>query len=167
MISPLPRPARAFIALGSNIADKISHLRLAAEKIGQLPETRIIARSTIWRTPPWGKTDQDWFANAVISVDTALAPLDLLDACLAIEITMGRVRIERWGPRIIDLDLLIHGQAVIRSERLTLPHPAIAQRAFVLMPLAEIAPNIRISGETPAGLLKALDTAGIEKMAAL
>lgn len=159
--------SRAFIALGSNIADKVGHLRLAAEKIGQLPETEIVARSTIWRTPPWGKLDQDWFANAVLGVDTALAPLALLDACLGIEAAMGRVRNERWGPRTIDLDLLIHGETAMKTERLTLPHPAIAQRAFVLMPLGEIAPDIRIGGQTSARLLAKLDTAGIEKMATL
>ena len=167
MTPRLPARARAFIALGSNIADKISHLRLAAEKIGQLPETKIVARSTIWRTPPWGKLDQDWFANAVVNVDTALEPLELLDACLGIEAAMGRVRVERWGPRIIDLNLLIHGAASIRTERLTLPHPAIHQRAFVLMPLGEIAPDIRIGGKTPADLLATLDIAGIERMTAL
>jgi 2-amino-4-hydroxy-6-hydroxymethyldihydropteridine diphosphokinase len=159
-----PRLERALIALGSNIGDKIATLRNAVEAIDRLPGTELRAKSSIYRTPPWGKTDQDWFANAVIAVDTLLSPDEALDACLAIEAAMGRLRRERWGPRVIDLDLLTHGDHVIRSERLTLPHPRIAERAFVMVPLMEVAPDLRLGGEPLATLLSRADATGIERI---
>lgn len=162
-----PSPVRAYLALGSNIGDKIEHLRDAVAAIGALPQTRVIARSAIYRTPPWGKTDQDWFANAVISVETALSPRALLDACLAIEIEQGRIRLERWGPRVIDIDVLIHGETRMATDHLTLPHPAMQDRAFVLIPLAEIAPDLMLDGMPIAGRLKSLDSGGIAPIAAL
>ncbi len=152
----------AYLALGSNIGDKPAYLRAATAAIDALPETRVVAKSSIWRTPPWGKTDQDWFANAALGVETALSPLALLEACLAIEIRLGRVRRERWGPRVIDIDVLLHGNANITTERLTLPHPAMRERAFVLMPLQEIAPDLILGGTPIAVLLAGLDTTGIE-----
>jgi 2-amino-4-hydroxy-6-hydroxymethyldihydropteridine diphosphokinase len=154
-------PARAYLALGSNIGDKAGNLRAATIAIAALPQTRVIARSAFYRTPPWGKTDQAWFANAVIAVETGLAPHALLEACLAIEIAQGRIRRERWGPRVIDIDLLLHGTATITTERLTLPHPAMLARAFVLVPLAEIAPGLVLEGEPIATRLAALDRDGI------
>lgn len=162
-----PRLNRALIALGSNIGDKVATLRNAVEAIDRLPGTEVTAKSAIYRTPPWGKTDQDWFANAVVAVDTALTPDEALDACLAIEAAMGRLRRERWGPRVIDLDLLTHGDSIIRSERLTLPHPRIAERAFVLIPLSDVAPDFALVGEPIATLIARLDAAGIERIDAL
>ena len=161
------KPVRAFLALGSNIGDKAENLRAAVAAIDALADTKVIAKSAIYRTPPWGKTDQDWFANAVIAVETGLAPLTLLEACLAIEIRLGRVRRERWGPRVIDIDVLIHGTTSLTSERLTLPHPAMHERAFVLIPLREIAPELMIAGKTISGLIEGLDSQGIEPMALL
>lgn len=163
--SPRQPSVRAFLALGSNIGDKAANLRAAAAMIDALRGTRITGKSTIYRTPPWGKTDQDWFANAVIGIETGLAPLALLDACLDIEIALGRIRRERWGPRVIDIDLLLHGASAMRTDRLTLPHPAMAERAFVLAPLREIAPDLLIRDETIPALLARLDTTGIEAMA--
>lgn len=160
-------PVTAYLAVGSNIGDKVGNLRAAVEAIAALPETRVTARSSAYRTPPWGKTDQDWFANAVIAVETGLAPLALLEACLAIEVRLGRIRRERWGPRLIDIDLLRHGRSARTSEYLTLPHPAMHERAFVLIPLQEIAPRIKVAGQPINTLLAGLDTAGIEPMAAL
>ncbi|OYU48565.1 MAG: 2-amino-4-hydroxy-6-hydroxymethyldihydropteridine diphosphokinase [Rhizobiales bacterium PAR1] len=162
-----PVPVRAYLALGSNIGDKIEHLRAAVAAVAALPHVRVIARSAIYRTPPWGKTDQDWFANAVIAVETALSPRALLDACLAIEIEQGRVRIERWGPRVIDIDVLIHGEARMATERLTLPHPAMQERAFVLIPLAEIVPELVLDGTPIAERIAGLDSAGIAPIATL
>lgn len=164
MQSGTATPVRAFLALGSNIGDKAANLRAAVTAINALPETKVIAKSAIYRTPPWGKTDQDWFANAVISVDTGLAPLALLEACLAIEIRLGRIRRERWGPRVIDIDVLTHGNASLASERLTLPHPAMHERAFVLIPLREIAPELAISNRPIGEIIEGLDSAGIEPM---
>ena len=99
---------RATIALGSNLGDKLAALKEAAERIEHLPETRILARSGVYRTPPWGMTAQDWFANAVLVAETSLSPDAMLEACLRIETAMGRVRQERWGPRRIDLDVELH-----------------------------------------------------------
>lgn len=158
---------KAYLAVGSNIGDKVGNLRAAVEAIAALPETRVIARSSAYRTPPWGKTDQDWFANAVIAIETGLTPLALLEGCLDIENRLGRVRRERWGPRIIDIDLLRHGTTRRASERLTLPHPAMHERAFVLIPLQEIAPHLRVGGQPINRLLEGLDTTGIAPIAAL
>jgi 2-amino-4-hydroxy-6-hydroxymethyldihydropteridine diphosphokinase len=157
----------AHIALGSNLGDKIANLRAAAGAIAGLPGTRIIARSKIYRTPPWGKTDQDWFANAALAIETSLDPFALLDSCLAIEARLGRVRRERWGPRIIDIDVLTHGEARVASPRLTLPHPAMAERAFVLVPLREIAPHLEPGGVPIDQALAGLDAEGIIPIAAL
>jgi len=159
-----PKATRAFLALGSNIGDKAASLRAAVKAIAALPGTTVIATSSVYRTPPWGKTDQDWFANAVIAVKTVLEPGALLEACLAIEIQLGRIRRERWGPRVIDIAVLIHGEPHMTSERLTLPHPAIAERAFVLIPLQEIAPDLVIAGRAIGAVIAGLDSAGIEPM---
>lgn len=164
MPAAAPKATRAFLALGSNIGDKAANLRAAAKAIAALPGTTVIATSSVYRTPPWGKTDQDWFANAAIAVETTLAPLALLEACLAIEIELGRVRRERWGPRVIDIDVLLHGDARLTSERLTLPHPAMAERAFVLIPLREIAPDLAIAGRAIGEVIAGLDSTGIEPM---
>ncbi|HRE19853.1 MAG TPA: 2-amino-4-hydroxy-6-hydroxymethyldihydropteridine diphosphokinase [Rhabdaerophilum sp.] len=157
-------PVRAFLALGSNMGDKIANLDAALGAIAELADTRIVRASRIYRTPPWGKTDQDWFANAVIEIETRLSPDVLLDAALAIEVRLGRVRRERWGPRVIDIDILSHGDSRSATERLKLPHPAMGERAFVLLPLREIAPDYRIDGTEIAGRLAGLDTRGIEPM---
>lgn len=167
MPAAAPKAQRAFLALGSNIGDKAANLRAARDAIAALPGTAVIAASAVYRTPPWGKTDQDWFANAVIAVETTLAPLALLEACLAIEIDLGRVRRERWGPRVIDIDLLMHGETRLATERLTLPHPAMPERAFVLIPLREIAPDRVIAGRPIGEIIAGLDSAGIEPMATL
>ena len=164
MPAAAPKAMRAFLALGSNIGDKAASLRAAVKAIAALPGTTVIATSSVYRTPPWGKTDQDWFANAAVTVETALAPLALLEACLAIEIQLGRIRRERWGPRVIDIDVLIHGETHMTSERLTLPHPAMAERAFVLIPLQEIAPDLVIAGRAIGAVIAGLDSAGIEPM---
>jgi 2-amino-4-hydroxy-6-hydroxymethyldihydropteridine diphosphokinase len=153
--------ALCHIALGANLGDRVEALREAARRIGALPVTTILARSAIYETPPWGKTDQAPFANAVVTIRTGLAPETLLNACLDIEAAMGRVRRERWGPRLIDIDLLTHGSTRMKSERLTLPHPAMAERAFVLVPLLDIAPEFRIGRAKARTILNRLDRAGI------
>jgi 2-amino-4-hydroxy-6-hydroxymethyldihydropteridine diphosphokinase len=139
--------AQALLALGSNLGDCAANLAEAIRRIEALPGTSVQSRSAIYSTPPWGKRDQPAFLNAVIAVETAFDPHALLTACLAIEAAMGRERRERWGPRLIDLDILTHGDAVIESEALTLPHPAITSRAFVLIPLRDVAPDLLLNGE--------------------
>lgn len=129
---------RAVIALGSNL-DPERHLRAGQRALAE--RVRITGTSRVYRTPPWGVTDQPDFLNAVVTADTFLAPLDLLDALLAIEAEQGRVRAERWGPRTLDLDLLLYDDLVLNSARLTLPHPRLHERLFVLVPLCDLMPD--------------------------
>lgn len=154
--------ARAFVALGGNLGDTHAYLRQALEALALLPQTRLLATSRLYRTPPWGLREQPAFLNAVAVLETALAPHALLDALLEIERAAGRVRDgERWGPRTLDLDLLHVDGCILHDERLTLPHPRIAERAFVLLPLAELAPGLELPGQGRVErLLAAVDTAG-------
>lgn len=158
---------RAYVALGSNLGDSRQHLLDAIEALAALPQTAVTARSRIYRTPPWGVTDQPDFLNAVVALETALEPHDLLDALLAIERAAGRQRNgERWGPRTLDLDVLHVAGRAINDERLTLPHPHIADRAFVLLPLHDVAPELEIPGRgRVADLLRGVDTQGCEPLA--
>ena len=153
---------RAFVALGSNLGDTQAHLRLALEALARLPQTRLVAQSRLYRTPPWGVLDQPPVLNAAVELETALAPHALLDELSAIEQAAGRLREgERWGPRTLDLDLLHVDGVVLNDARLTLPHPRIAERAFVLLPLAELAPELDLPGQgRVASLLDAIDKHG-------
>lgn len=154
----------AYLGLGSNIGDKAATLAEAVARLAVTPGIRITARSSDYRTPPWGDTDQDWFLNAAVAVDTILSPHALLEAGLAIETALGRVRERRWGPRVIDIDVLFYEGAAVADERLVLPHRFVRERAFVLMPLAEIAPDLMIGPETVVQALAKLDRTGIERV---
>jgi 2-amino-4-hydroxy-6-hydroxymethyldihydropteridine diphosphokinase len=158
---------RAYVALGSNLGDSKQQLTDAIQALAALPHTRLLARSHFYRTPPWGLQDQPDFLNAVVALETPLPPHDLLDALLEIERAAGRERNgERWGPRILDLDLLHIAGKAVDDERLTLPHPHIAERAFVLLPLNELAPDLEIPGQgRVADLLRTVDTQGCERLA--
>jgi 2-amino-4-hydroxy-6-hydroxymethyldihydropteridine diphosphokinase len=153
---------RAYVALGSNLGDSRQHLLDAIEALAALPQTAVTARSRIYRTPPWGVTDQPDFLNAVVALETPLPPHDLLDALLVIERAAGRQRNgERWGPRTLDLDLLHVAGQTVNDERLTLPHPHIADRAFVLLPLNDVAPELDIPGQGKVvELLRNVDAQG-------
>ena len=129
---------RCFIGLGANLGDPPRQLREAVAALGAIPRSRRGDVSTLYRSAPLGPQDQPDFFNAVATLDTALAPLDLLDALQRIEATAGRVRGRRWGPRTLDLDLLLYGERHINDARLTVPHPGMARRAFVLWPLADL-----------------------------
>ena len=133
--------SRAYVALGSNLGDREENLRTALKHL-QENEVEVIKTSTFIETEPYGVTDQPGFVNAVCQVETELAPLELLRLLLSIEQEMGRVRLRRWGERNIDLDLLLYEDAVLESEELTLPHPDMQNRDFVLIPLAEIAGEV-------------------------
>jgi len=156
--------SRAAIALGANIGDKKRYVDDAVGALVVGGEITLRRRSSYFRTEPWGVTDQDWFVNACILVETELAPLALLERCLAVETGLGRVRDRRWGPRTIDLDLLLYEGVTMQDQRLELPHPRLAERAFVLVPLAEIAPDWRIGGRTIAETAAMLDRTGIERL---
>jgi 2-amino-4-hydroxy-6-hydroxymethyldihydropteridine diphosphokinase len=156
-------PARdAYVALGSNLGDSQRTLSRAIDALGSLPSTAITARSRLYRTAPWGMHEQPDFINAVVRLHTALSPHQLLDALLMIEAAAGRVRDgERWGPRTLDLDLLHMDGVVLDDPALTLPHPRIRERAFVLAPLADVAPQLELPGQgRVAELLQRVDSAG-------
>ena len=138
---------------------------MAMEALADLPGTSICQRSSLYRTPPWGVLEQPAFINAVVELETLLTPHALLDALLAIEQRAGRVRGERNGPRTLDLDLIHFDGAQLHDAQLTLPHPRMIDRAFVLLPLSDIAPTMLLPGEmTVAQRLAELDLAGCERL---
>jgi 2-amino-4-hydroxy-6-hydroxymethyldihydropteridine diphosphokinase len=140
----------AYIGLGGNLDDPMERIRSARQAIGAIEGVRETAFSSLYRSAPMGPADQPDYVNAVMAIETWLFPLELLDRLQAIETAFGRVRIgERWGPRTLDLDILLYGRETIASERLTVPHPGLAQREFVLYPLQEIAPHLEIPGLGP------------------
>ncbi|MFC3072920.1 2-amino-4-hydroxy-6-hydroxymethyldihydropteridine diphosphokinase [Shinella pollutisoli] len=153
---------RAALGLGGNVGDPVRAMAEALRALDARADCRVVAVSRLYRTPPWGKTDQDWFFNACALVDTRLRPEALLDACLGIEKAMKRERRERWGPRTIDIDVLAYEDVEQAGGRLELPHPRMTGRGFVLMPLADIAPDLVVSGRTVEDWLGAADVAGIE-----
>lgn len=136
----------AYIALGANLGDPASTIRAAFGALANLPESRVVHCSSLYRTAPVGILDQPEFVNAVTQLETTLAPEALLDALLDIEQRFGRIRAEKDGPRTLDLDLLLYNDQFLDLPRLTLPHPRLHLRAFVLQPLAEIAPDLVIPG---------------------
>ncbi|SFM42652.1 2-amino-4-hydroxy-6-hydroxymethyldihydropteridine diphosphokinase [Methylobacterium pseudosasicola] len=155
---------RAYLGIGSNIGDMAQMLDRAVAGLAATPGIHVVARSSDYRTPPWGKTDQPWFLNGAVAVDTDLDPHGLLDACLSVERDLGRLRAERWGPRVIDIDVLAYEGAAVDDDRLVLPHRHVRERAFVLVPLAEIAPDLVIAGERVVDALAKLDQSGITRV---
>lgn len=159
---------RAFLALGGNVGDVRATFDRAIAMLCDGAAVRLMARSSDYRTPPWGITDQPAFLNAVIEVATSLSPHDLLSRALDCERALGRDRAgeQRWGPRKIDIDILAYDAIVLHDADLTLPHRYLLERAFVLVPLAEIAPDLFINGVRVGDALAGIDAGGIEKVAA-
>lgn len=152
----------AWLGLGGNIGEVRTAMVAALDRLDARPDTRVEAASSLYRTPPWGLADQPDFLNACAAVRTRLSPEKLLDACLETERMLKRVRKERWGPRTIDIDLLAMDRVKRADARLTLPHPRMLDRPFVLLPLCELAPDLMISGRSVCDWLSELDVAGIE-----
>lgn len=154
------------IALGGNVGDVRATFPKAISNILGMAQATLLARSSDYRTPPWGEEAQEPFINACIEVETSLDPHALLFTLHKIEKRFGRdrAREQRWGPRTLDLDLLAYDDAVINQPDLTLPHPRLFERAFVLVPLAEIAPDRVIAGRSVASALAQLSTEGIERL---
>ncbi|MBQ4326033.1 MAG: 2-amino-4-hydroxy-6-hydroxymethyldihydropteridine diphosphokinase [Mailhella sp.] len=154
---------QAFVCIGSNKGDAEQHLRKACSAIASIPGVRLAGASSLYQTEPQGRTDQPWFLNQVLRLDCeeGVTALSLLDAMLAKETELGRVRDanDRFGPRVIDMDLLLFGQETHGEDpHLILPHPRMHERAFVLVPLAELAPGLSVPGrDTVENLLKKLD----------
>lgn len=138
-------PVTAFVGLGANLGEAAETLRLALAALGGLPECRLLAASSVYRTAPVDASGPDYL-NAVARLETSLAAEALLDELLALELRFGRERPYHHAPRTLDLDLLLHGEQIINTPRLTLPHPRAHQRAFVLVPLAELAPDLVLPG---------------------
>jgi 2-amino-4-hydroxy-6-hydroxymethyldihydropteridine diphosphokinase len=152
----------AYIGVGSNLADPRAQVERALEHLANLPQSRLLRSSRLYRSAPWGMVDQPEFVNAVGAIETGLSPSALMQALLAIERDAGRERSgERWGPRILDLDLLLYGAQTLAEPGLQVPHPHLHERAFVLLPLAEIAPDLDVPGRGPIKtLLGRVDRSG-------
>jgi 2-amino-4-hydroxy-6-hydroxymethyldihydropteridine diphosphokinase len=161
--------ASAIIALGGNVGDVRATFKAAIVDICMLAQARLAARSSDYTTPPWGEEQQPPFVNACIEIETGLAPDALLGVLQTVERTFGRDRASerRWGPRTLDLDLIAYDDLALQTETLTLPHPRVLERAFVLVPLAEIAPERKIGGSNVKAALADISSAGIERLPAL
>ncbi|MFM2588870.1 2-amino-4-hydroxy-6-hydroxymethyldihydropteridine diphosphokinase [Vibrio sp. TBV020] len=152
-----------FIAVGSNLGDPVSQANVAIDALKQLPKSQFVSTSSLYSSTPMGPQDQPDYINAVVELKTELTPIELLNCTQTIELEQGRVRKEeRWGPRTLDLDILLYGNEVMDSERLTVPHYGMKEREFVLYPLAEIAPNLTLPcGTRLDDLLKVVDQNGL------
>ncbi|MEL6920529.1 MAG: 2-amino-4-hydroxy-6-hydroxymethyldihydropteridine diphosphokinase [Pseudomonadota bacterium] len=156
-----PRPSVAYLGLGGNMGDVRAALTWALFEISQLPDTELIAVSPLYETPPWGITSQSWFLNACVGVETRLSPHALLRAVIDIEKRAGRVRDMRWGPRTLDIDVLLYDRVAIRTPDLTVPHPRMMERAFVMVPLNDIASDAMVGTSSVSALAKRVDRAGM------
>jgi 2-amino-4-hydroxy-6-hydroxymethyldihydropteridine diphosphokinase len=134
-------PNHIYLLLGTNLGDRLQNL-LVARNLIEITAGKIITESSIYETAAWGETDQPKFLNQVVEIDSDLHPHELLQELMNIESAMGRIRERKWGPRLIDIDILLYGEMIIQSETLTIPHPAMHQRRFTLLPLAEIAKDL-------------------------
>ena len=156
-------PVTVYIGIGANLDDPVRQVSSALDELAVLPRTSLVKKSSLYRTPPMGPPDQPDYINAVAELETWLAPLELLDELQRVEQLHRRVRgAQRWGPRTLDLDLLLYGAQHIDQPRLSVPHPGLAERAFVLLPLVEIAPDLTVPGlGAVTGLAARVSRAGI------
>ena len=162
--SPGAHEVEVAFGLGSNVGAKADNLARALRVLDVAGIARDLRCSSLYRTPPWGPVPQDWYVNACAVGITDLAPLDLLRRIKAAEVVLGRVETERWGPRVIDIDILYYGDVVLKAPRLKLPHAELMNRAFVLVPLAELTPDRVIGGRTVAEAARRVDATGVERI---
>lgn len=156
---------RAVLGLGGNIGDSRGTMAAALSRLAENPAISVIAVSPLYETPPWGRTDQPPFLNAAALVETSLPARDLLEAILDVERSLGRERTERWGPRIVDIDILFFGDETIDEPRLQVPHPHLHERAFALRPLVDVMPDGAFRGRRADAWLAELDQAGMTEVA--
>ena len=154
---------KAWLGLGSNLQEPVMQLQQALRRLAETTGLKVLRTSSFYRTPPWGDEQQDDFINAVVQIETSLEPIPLLHVLQSIENVMGRQRSgRRWGPRTIDIDLLLYGERQFHSAELEIPHPRMFERAFVLKPLYELDADLEIAGHGTVGeLLQNLDCRGI------
>ena len=153
------------LGLGGNIGDTRSLMREAIEHLAGQPDVAVKAVSALYRTPPWGKTDQPPFLNAAVKIETDLSPQELLGAVLSVEQALGRERKERWGPRTIDIDILIYGGRTVDEPGLCVPHPRLTERAFALAPLVDVMPDAEVAGRPAGDWFAESDRVGLQRVA--
>lgn len=158
---------KAWLGLGGNIGDVQAALALALQNIDAQEPIKVTVVSPLYKTPPWGVEDQPWFFNCCVEVTTSLAPEELLSVCQQQERLGKRERIQRWGPRTIDIDILVYEGLEQYNPGLTLPHPRMLERAFVLVPLADIAPNLEIQNRSAGNWATDSDQDGLERVTAI
>ena len=158
-------PTDAVLGLGSNVGNRQAALAAAVDALRAHPDIEFIAASALYESEPWGLTDQQDFFNAAVRVATLLAPVDLLAAILAIEVSLGRVRGKKWGPRSIDIDILVFGDETIDVPGLTIPHPHLTERAFALAPLVDVMPEAAIKDKPARQWLAQLERKSLKRIA--
>lgn len=155
-------PKEIILGLGGNIGDPVTSMARVIETFNNDNRFALNGVSRLYKTPPWGNIDQPDFYNACLSLGTSMAPEELLDFCLEVERRLKRERLERWGPRTIDIDILLYGDLNIATDRLTVPHPRMHERAFVLMPLADLTHDCKLAGHSISYWLERASKDGIE-----
>ena len=157
--------AVVFLGLGSNLGDREANIRTAIDRLNRSPVIRVVKVSSLYESAPMGEPDQPDFLNAVAQVEADLEPADVMEEVIRIETEQGRTREHRWGPRTIDIDILLYDEVSIVTDGLTIPHPRMMERAFVMAPLAEIAPGLKLSdGRTACDVLKGLRDQSVRKL---
>lgn len=154
---------KAFLSLGSNMGDRLEYLSKAIDKIAEIQGCNILYKSRVYETEPWGYENQEAFLNLCISIETSLSPYELLESLQTIELELDRVRKIHWGPRTIDIDILLFDDIICEDDKLTIPHPRMRERAFVLIPLYDIEKNLIIDGIKLEDLINKIDTRGIKE----
>ena len=155
---------KVYLSLGSNLGQKVDYLNNAVDIIKKNDFIHNVKTSSFYQTDPVGYLDQDVFVNIALVLETTLSPYEMLEVCQHVEIELNRVRLIRWGPRTIDVDIILYDDITMDDEALSIPHPRMKERAFVLVPIFELEPELKINNTTIKSLLSDLDTTGVRKI---